>query len=123
MLELVRTTAQGKRNLARGLAFAVNSVGVALMIFIFSQSFGVSGAEVAVASGTAAVSQTLLNAIFGEQAVRDLANTARRSLLDRAGALLDTDANRFLEALWSVAGPPEQTAELEAAIERLEASL
>jgi hypothetical protein len=123
VLELVRTTAQGKRNLARGLAFAVNSVGVALMIFIFSQSFGVSGAEVAVASGTAAVSQTLLNAIFGEQAVRDLANTARQSLLDRAGALLDTDANRFLEALWSIAGPPEQGAELAVAITSLEETL
>ncbi len=123
VLELVRTTAQGKRNLARGLAFAVNSVGVALMIFIFSQSFGVSGAEVAVASGTAAVSQTLLNAIFGEQAVRDLANTARQSLLDRAGALLDTDANRFLEALWTAASPPEQTAELKVAIDRFEAGL
>jgi hypothetical protein len=123
VLELVRTSAQGKRNLARGLAFAVNSVGVALMIFIFSQSFGVSGAEVAVASGTAAVSQTLLNAIFGEQAVRDLANTAQQSLLDRAGALLDTDANRFLEALWSVAGPPDQTAELGAAITKFEESL
>ncbi len=123
VLELVRTTAQGKRNLARGLAFAVNSVGVALMIFIFSQSFGVSGAEVAVASGTAAVSQTLLNAIFGEQAVRDLANTARQDLLDRAGGLLDTDSNRFLEALWSVAGPPERSENLASALDDVEASL
>ena len=123
VLELVRTTAQGKRNLARGLAFAVNSVGIALMIVIFAQTGGVTGGEVAVAGGTATVSQTLLNAVFGEQAVRDLAARARQGLLNRAGSLLDTDSNRFLEALWSQAGPPEQTLELENAIETFEASL
>ncbi len=122
-LDLVQDSAQGKRNLARGLAFAVNGVGVALMIFVFAQTAGVTGGELAIAGGTATVSQTLLNAIFGEQAVRDLANTARQSLLDRAGALLDTDANRFLEALWSMAGPPEQSAKLQAAIETFEAAL
>ncbi len=123
VLELVRTNAQGKRNLARGLAFAVNSVGIALMILIFAQTGGVTGGEVAVAGGTATVSQTLLNAIFGEQAVRDLAARARRALLDRAGSLLDTDANRFLEALWSVAGPPEQGEDLKEAVAALESAL
>lgn len=121
VLDLVRTTAQGKRNLARGLALAVNSIGVALMIVIFAQTAGLTGGEVAVASGTAAVSQALLNAVFGEQAVRDLANTARARLLERAGAMLDTDGNRFLEALWSQVGPPEQTDALLAATETIEA--
>ncbi len=123
VLDLVQESAQGKRNIARGLAFAVNGVGVALMIFVFAQTAGVTGGEIAIAGGTATVSQTLLNAIFGEQAVRDLANTARQALLDRAGALLDTDANRFLEALWSMAGPPEQSEDLHTAIEALEAAL
>ncbi len=122
VLDLVRTTAQGKRNVARGLALAVNSVGIALMIVIFAQTGGITGGEVVVAGGTATVSQALLNALFGEQAVRDLANTARHGLLHRCGALLDTDANRFLEVLWSQAGPPDQSTDLLVAIESFEAS-
>ncbi len=109
ILELVRERGQTKRNTARILAFGLNSVGVALMIVIFSQTGGLTGGEVAVASGTATVSQTLLNALFGEQAVRELASEARRLLLERVGQLLDTDANRFRTLLWSAATPPERT--------------
>ncbi len=118
ILELVRERGQSKRNTARILAFGLNSVGVALMIVIFSQTGGLTGGEVAVASGTATISQTLLNALFGEHAVRELASEARRLLLERVGQLLDTDANRFRTLLWSTATPPEQT---EALIRSLDA--
>ena len=121
ILELVRARGAGKRNTARVLALGVNGIGVALMIVLFAQTGGVTGGEVAVASGTAGVSQALLNAIFGEQAVRELATEARRLLLDRVGALIGRDANRFRTHLWSTVSPPDGTIALADAARRLEA--
>ncbi len=123
VLELVRAVGAGKRNTARVLAFGVNGVGVALMIVLFASTGGVTGGEVAVASGTAGVSQALLNALFGEQAVRDLASQARTLLIERIGALLELDANRFRRQLWDALPPPEASASLEAAIERFDQAL
>jgi len=73
----------------------VNSVGSALMLVLFAQTGGLTGGEVAIGAGTAGVSQTLLTALFGEQAVRELATEAQRMLLDRVRAMLGTDADRF----------------------------
>ncbi len=116
VLALVTERGAGKRTTARVLAFGVNGIGVALMIVLFAQTGGVTGGEVAVASGTAAVSQGLLNALFGEQAVRDLADEARRLLFERIGAAFDLDANRFRTQLWSAVDDPNASAALEAAI-------
>ena len=54
-----------------------------------------TGTEAAVATGTAAVSQTVLTAVFGEQAVRDLARSARENLMARLEGLLEADRKRF----------------------------
>ncbi len=116
ILELVRSRGAGKRNTARVLALGVNGVGVALMIVIFAQTGGITGGEVAVASGTAGVSQALLNALFGEQAVRDLANEARRLLLERIRGLLLQDASRFDAALHATGADGESTDRLDQAI-------
>ncbi|MEM7338343.1 MAG: dynamin family protein [Actinomycetota bacterium] len=116
ILELVRQRGSGKRNAARALALGVNSIGIALMIVLFAQTGGITGGEIAIGAGTAGLSQTLLTAIFGEQAVRELATEARRMLLDRIGVLLETDANRFRTQLWSVVNPPEALDELRTAL-------
>ncbi len=116
ILELVRSRGAGKRNTARVLALGVNGVGVALMIVIFAQTGGITGGEVAVASGTAGVSQALLNALFGEQAVRDLANEARRLLLERIHGLLVQDASRFDAAVRATGASGESTGRLDQAI-------
>jgi len=50
---------------------------------------------VAVAGGTATVSQAILEAVFGEQAVRGLASKARTNLLDRIEAMFEAEAERF----------------------------
>lgn len=120
VLALVADRGAGKRTTARVLAFGVNGIGVALMIVLFAQTGGVTGGEVAVASGTAAVSQGLLNALFGEQAVRDLAEEARRLLFERIGAAFDLDANRFRTQLWSAVDDPNASTTLRAAIDGLE---
>ncbi len=120
ILDLVRERGAGKRTTARVLAFGLNGVGVALMIVLFAQTGGVTGGEVAIGAGTAGLSQALLTAIFGEQAVRELANEARQLLLDRVAALLDADANRFRLRLWSVVSPPETTGNLRQAVAELQ---
>ena len=120
ILDLVRDRGAGKRTTARVLAFGLNGVGVALMIVLFAQTGGITGGEVAIGAGTAGLSQALLNAIFGEQAVRELANEARQLLLDRVAALLDADANRFRLRLWSVVSPPETTGNLRHALAELQ---
>ena len=120
ILELVRQRGAGKRTTARVLALGLNSVGIALMIVLFAQTGGITGGELAISAGTAGLSQTLLTAIFGEQAVRELAAEARRLLLDRVGALLDTDANRFRTTIWSHLGAPDAVDTLQQALDAVE---
>ena len=80
VLELVRHEGSDRRASARFLAYGVNGLGVALMVVIFTSTAGLTGAEVGVAGGTAVVGQKILEAVFGDQAVRRLAETARRDL-------------------------------------------
>ena len=77
VLTMVRTQGQDKRTTARFLAFGVNGLSVALMIVVFSYSYGLTGAEVGIAGGSAVLGQKLLEAVFGDQAVRSLAERAR----------------------------------------------
>ena len=95
VLDLVREQSGDKLTLARTLSTGINGIGVALMVVVFSQTGGVTGTEAAVATGTAAVSQTVLTAVFGEQAVRDLARSARENLMARLEGLLEADRKRF----------------------------
>lgn len=99
VLDLVREQSGDKLTLARTLSTGINGIGVALMVVVFSQTGGVTGTEAAVATGTAAVSQTVLTAVFGEQAVRDLARSARENLLERLERLLENDRQRFDELI------------------------
>jgi hypothetical protein len=99
VLELVASEGAERRTTARALSFGVNGVGVLLMLVVFSQSLGLSGAEVGIAGGTAVVAQRLLEAVFGDQAVRTLAAKAEAELMRRAGELLDADRQRFTRVL------------------------
>ncbi len=120
ILNLVRERGAGKRTTARILAFGINSIGVALMIVLFSQTGGITGGEIAIGAGTAGLSQTLLSALFGEQAVRELAAEARRLLIERVSGLLRSDAARFDRLLDELAGPGTPTEDLRAAVQNYE---
>ena len=102
VLDLVREQSGDKVALARTLSTGINGVGVALMVAVFSQTGGITGGEAAVATGTAAVSQAVLTAVFGEQAVRDLARDARTNLIERLQRLLHEDLDRFETLLGNV---------------------
>jgi hypothetical protein len=102
VLDLVREQSSEKIVLARTLSTGINGVGVALMVAVFSQTGGITGGEAAVATGTAAVSQAVLTAVFGEQAVRDLARDARTNLIERLERLLHEDRTRFDQLLGDI---------------------
>jgi hypothetical protein len=95
VLEMVRAEGADKRTTARFLAFGVNGLSVALMIVVFAHTAGVTGAEAGIAGGSAVLGQKLLEAVFGDQAVRSLAERARRSLEERVGTLLDEERARY----------------------------
>ncbi|MEV0425020.1 ABC transporter [Micromonospora sp. NPDC049836] len=98
VLELVREEGGDRRFVARTAAYAVNATGLAVMIGVFaSTAFIPTGLELATGAGTAVAGQAVLQAIFGDQAVRNLANTARSDLLDRVATLLGEEADRFLD--------------------------
>lgn len=104
VFELVREMAEPKLAVARTLSFGINSIGVALMIAVFSSTGGITGGEAAVAGGTAAVSQTVLSAVFGEQAVRDLVTLSREDLEARIARVFDDEYARFEALLVDVPG-------------------
>lgn len=109
VLELVRAEGGDRRFVARTAAYAVNATGLAVMIAVFaSTAFIPTGLEVATGAGTTVAAQTVLQAIFGDQAVRTLATKARAGLLDRVHALLAEEAARFL-ARTDAARPPAGT--------------
>ena len=99
VMQLVREEGSDKRSVARVLAYGVNGIGVTLMIVVFASTAGVTGAEFGVAGGTAVVGQKLLEAIFGDQAVRTLAARARKNLDARVEALLGAELLRYLQRL------------------------
>jgi hypothetical protein len=111
VLEMVRTEGADKRSTARFLAFGVNGLSVALMVVVFSHTAGLTGAEAGIAGGSALLGQKLLEAVFGDQAVRDLAERARRSLSTRIRDLMDAERARYtglLDGLGLDAQTPEQ---------------
>ncbi|WP_454051612.1 ABC transporter [Cellulomonas sp. Marseille-Q8402] len=106
VLDLVREQGVQKRGTARALSFGVNALGVSLMVLAFASTGGLTGVEVGIAGGTAVVAQKLLEAVFGDDAVRRLTTTARERLDTRVRQVLAAESARYtaqLDAL-TVAG-------------------
>ncbi|MBO0607796.1 dynamin family protein, partial [Myceligenerans salitolerans] len=102
VLNLVREQGSAKRGTARALSFGVNGLGVALMVLVFASTGGLSGIEVGIAGGTAVLAQRLLEAVFGEDAVRRLAVEARERLTTRVRTVMDGQAARYTAQLDAV---------------------
>jgi len=121
VLDMVRSEGKDKRAAARVLSYGVNGTGLMLMLLTFSQTAGLTGAEVGIAGGTAVLAQRLLEAVFGDQAVRSLVSRARAGLVQGGGQILADDRRRqdallgelsrgpTPEALMSVAGMVART--------------
>src|SRR6478735_1311227 len=95
ILTMVRSEGRDRRTTARIMAYGVNGLGVVLMLVTFASTAGIAG-------GTAIVGQKLLEAVFGDQAVRDLARKAREQLVERVEALYAAEQTRFEGAVSTV---------------------
>jgi hypothetical protein len=123
VLELVRREVGNRRAVARFSAYAVNATGLLVMISVFAAtSFIPTGAEIAVAGGTTVAAQKVLEAIFGDQAVRALADRARVDLLDRLEAVYRAEAVRFTVVLDEAGVDDEMARRLRSAAERVTAA-
>jgi hypothetical protein len=120
VLDLVADEGMGRRAKARYLALGVNGVGVALMIVVFAHTGGLVGAEIGVAGGTAVLAQRVLEAVFGDQAVRRLAETAKAELDARIEALVAGELLRYHAILDALGVDPEQAERLRSAARAVE---
>lgn len=99
VLALVREQGAAKRGAARALSLGVNALGVSLMVIVFASTAGLTGAEIGIAGGTAVVGQKLLEAVFGDDAVRRLAAQAKQRLSSRVASVLSGQAARYTAQL------------------------
>lgn len=99
VLALVADEGADRRTQARALSFGVNGLGAALMLAVFASTGGLTGAEVGIAGGTAVLAQRLLEAVFGDDAVRRLTQGAHERLLARVRGVLDGEAARYTAQL------------------------
>jgi energy-coupling factor transporter ATP-binding protein EcfA2 len=100
LMEMVRDQGEDRRQTARGLAVGVNVLGASLMVAVFaSTAFIPTGAEVAVGGGTAVVAHKVLEAVFGDDAVRRMAKLAHTDLTHRIQLLLGEGARVYTGAL------------------------
>ncbi len=109
VLEIVSTEGESRRANARLAAYGVNGVGLFLMLVAFSHTAGLTGAEVGIAGGTSVLAQRVLEAIFGDQAVRTMARRARERLLVHVDELFQEEHARYAAATARLAADEEQT--------------
>jgi energy-coupling factor transporter ATP-binding protein EcfA2 len=119
VLDLVREQGASKRATARLASLGVNGAGLTVMLAVFAHTGGLTGAEVVVAGGTSALSQKVLEAIFGDQAVRTLAAQAREDLFARVEDILREDAARFDVILDEAAPEADSFARLHGAVDAI----
>lgn len=122
ILQMVRDEGKDRRATARVLAYGVNGLGVVLMLVTFASTAGLTGAEVGIAGGTAVLGQKLLEAVFGDQAVRELARKARARLLELVTEAYAAERDRFESVVSAAQAPPGQRAAIDEAAAAVQAA-
>lgn len=117
VLGIVRAEGGNRRTNARIAAYGVNGIGLFLMLVSFAHTGGVLVApEVAIAGGTTALAQKVLEAIFGDQAVREMAKKARTMLLERVDELYTAERERYTMVTGELSVSEAQIRRLEKAV-------
>ena len=119
LLDLLRAEGAAKRSTAKVLSYGINGTALVLMVVVFAHTGGLTGGEIAIAGGSSAAGQKVLEALIGDQAVRRLATTARADLDQRTAELVDTEAARFREALAGLGLEPALSGRLRDAADEL----
>jgi hypothetical protein len=108
VFDLVREHGAKKRRTARVTAYTVNATGLLVMIGVFAATaFIPTGAEIGVAAGTTIAAQKILEAIFGDEALRRLSRMARDDLLARIKTIFVAEAARYTAVREDVALLPD----------------
>ncbi|NYF99229.1 GTPase domain-containing protein [Janibacter cremeus] len=124
VLDIVRSEGANRRTNARVAAYGVNGIGLFLMLVSFAHTGGVLVApEVAIAGGTTALAQKVLEAIFGDQAVREMAVKARTLLLERVDDLFTGERGRYTEVTGDLTVSEAQIRRLQKAVTAVEEGL
>ena len=100
----------------------INGIGLFLMLVTFAHTGGLTGAEAGIAGGTSVLAQRVLEAIFGDQAVRTMAAKARAALLRRADEVIEAERTRFLDAVGARTVAADQTERLSRALDGVQAA-
>jgi hypothetical protein len=106
VLEMVRSEGSDKRASSGFAAYGVNGLAVALMMVVFAGSTGPG-----VAAGPAGPGQRLLEAVFGDQAARSMAERVSSALEASVRELFATEQARYtdlVDGLAIDAGAPER---------------
>ncbi|MDO5504077.1 MAG: dynamin family protein [Actinomycetia bacterium] len=120
ILTLVSSEGKSRRLNARIAAYGINGIALFLMLVTFAHTAGLSGAEVGIAGGASVLAQRVLEAIFGDQAVREMARKARELLLERVDALYDDERARYHAGLGPIMVGSGAARRLEAAAAEVE---
>jgi hypothetical protein len=110
----IQAHGQSKRLLARGASVGVNVLGTGVMLGTFIHTGGLTGAEVGVAAATAFLNQKLLSALFGEAAMVELVQHARRRLQEALATAFAAERARYDEQLPASGELPDLAIELRA---------
>ncbi len=123
VLALVETEGAERRTTARALSYSVNGLGAVLMVAVFASTGGLTGAEVGIVGGSALLAQRVLEAVFGDDAVRRLTQEAHRRLELRTDALLEEESARFTRQLDAAGAAGRDGDELRAGAARVAAAM
>ncbi len=91
----VQARGAGKRDLAFGVSLGVNALAVAAMVGVFAHTAGVTGTELGIVAATGFLNQKLLQAIFGEAAMREMIAGARERLEALLGDEFSKERTRY----------------------------
>src|SRR5437867_3912637 len=91
----VQARGAGKRNLAFGVSLGVNALAVAAMVGVFGHTAGGTGTAPGLVGGTGFLNRKLLQAIFGEAAMREMIANARERLEALIGDEFSKERDRY----------------------------
>jgi GTPase SAR1 family protein len=91
----VQARGAGKRDLAFGVSLGVNALAIAAMVGVFAHTAGVTGTEIGIVAATGFLNQKLLQAIFGEAAMREMIANARERLETLLGDEFSNERSRY----------------------------
>jgi GTPase SAR1 family protein len=117
---LIEAEGGGPRRVAQVASVGVNVVAVVLMLAVFSQTGGLTGAEVGITAGAAALQQRILEHLFGTAAARGLIEQASERLREAVGEVLAADRRRFDDRVTTLVTDDAVLADLAAAVRRVE---